>query len=255
MLDLLAQEGRSENNRTVTSTGPTGSASAGRRPRRSTEEVRARLLEAARDLFLVHGYEATYTKDIAAKAGVAEKVLYGNFASKAGIFDAAFTEPFAQLTDRYIAEWRDDDPATTTEQRIGGFVTGLFELAHRNRAILRSVLARRTTNGRDAGPDIIHHVARAIHSLRRIDQAQLPGVDQDAALIAVAGMVFGVVLLDDMLTPPGRRRPSRQRLQAEMTNLILHGVLRDQPTLSDVAINNQHHADVASPQVADQQSR
>jgi AcrR family transcriptional regulator len=213
----------------VTTTGPTRSASAGRRPRRSTEEVRARLLEAAHELFLAHGYEAIYTKDIAAKAGVAEKVLYANFAGKAGIFDAAFTEPFAQLTDRYIAEWQDNDAATTTEERIGGFVAGLFELAHRNRTVLRSVLARQITNGRDAGPDIIHHVARAIHSLRRIDQPQLPGVDQDAALIAVAGMVFGVVLLDDMLTPPGRRRPSRQRLEAEMTNLILHGVLHRDP--------------------------
>jgi AcrR family transcriptional regulator len=142
---------------------------------RVTEEVRARLLDAARELFLVQGYDATYTKDIAAKAGVAEKVLYGNFTSKAGIFDAAFTEPFAKLTDRYIAEWQDNHPATTTEERIGGVVTGLFELAHRNRAILRSVLARQTTDGRDAGPDIFHHVARAIHSLRRIDQPQLPG--------------------------------------------------------------------------------
>jgi AcrR family transcriptional regulator len=218
--------------------------------------VRARLLEAARELFLAHGYEATYTKDIAAKAGVAEKVLYSNFTAKAGIFDAAFTEPFAQLTDRYIAEWQDNDAATTTEERIGGFVTGLFELAHRHRAILRSVLARQTADGRDTGSDIIHHVARAIHSLKRIDQPQLPGVDQDAALIAVGGMVFGVVLLDDMLTPPGRRRPSRQRLQTEMTNLILDGVLHRGPSVaSDGAMGDQHHAGIAAQELANIQSR
>jgi len=211
----------------VTTTGP--NTPAARRQRRSTEEVRARLLEAARELFLSLGYEATYTKDIAAKAGVAEKVLYSNFTSKAGIFDAAFTEPFAQLTDRYIAEWQANDAATTTEERIGGFVTSLFELAHRNRAVLRSVLGRQTTDGRDGGPGIIHHVARAIDSLKRIDQAPVPGVDQDAARIAVAGMVFGVVLLDDMLTPPGQRRPGRKRLETEMTNLVLHGVLHRAP--------------------------
>jgi len=218
--------------------------------------VRARLLEAARELFQAHGYEATYTKEIAAKAGVAEKVLYGNFTSKAGIFDAAFTEPFAQLADRYISAWQGDDMGTTTEERIGGFVAGLFELAHRNRAILRSVVARQATNGRDADPDIIHHVARAIHSLERIDQPQLAGVDRDAARIAVAGMVFGVVLLDDMLTPPGRRRPSRQRLQTEMTNLILHGVLhRDQPAPSEGAIGDHPQAGIAAQELQDMHSR
>jgi hypothetical protein len=56
-----------------------------KRQRRSTEEVRKRLLDAARELFLAHGYEQTYTKDIAQKAGVAEKVLFSNFESKAGI--------------------------------------------------------------------------------------------------------------------------------------------------------------------------
>jgi AcrR family transcriptional regulator len=187
--------------------------------------------KAARELFLAQGYEATYTKDIAANAGVAEKVLYGNFVNKAGIFDAAFTEPFAQLADRYIADWAHDDPGRSTEDRISGFVTGLYELAHRNRAVLRAVLARQATDSSDTHPEIIHHVARVIHSLRRIDQPQLPGVDQDSATIAVAGMVFGVVLLDDLLTPTGQRRPGRQRLQTEMTGIILHGVLHRGPEL------------------------
>lgn len=203
----------------------TPSPATARRPRRTTEEVRARLLEAARELFLAQGYEATYTKDIAAKAGVAEKVLYGNFVTKAGIFDAAFTEPFAHLADRYIADWAQTDSARTTAERIAEFIAGLYELAHRNRAVLRAVLARQAIDNSAAHPEIIQHVARVIHSLRRIDQPQLAGVDQDSATIAVAGMVFGVVLLDDLLTPSGQRRPGRQRLQAEMTGIVLDGVL------------------------------
>lgn len=195
-----------------------------RRPRRSTEEVRARLLEAARELFLAQGYDATYTKEIAARAGVAEKVLYGNFASKAGIFDAAFTEPFARLADDYVAEWESDD-ATPLEERVDRFVKQLFTLAHGNRTVLRTVFARHVIGGTEEAPEIIHHVARAIHSLRRVDRAQLVGVDQDATILSVAGMVFGVVLLDDLLVPPGTRRPSRERLRQEMSALVLHGVL------------------------------
>lgn len=199
-----------------------------RRPRRSSEEVRSRLLDAARSLFLAQGYDGTSTKQIAAEASVAEKVLFANFGSKAGVFDAAFTEPFAKLVDAYVAEWRLDDE-TPVEERIARFVASLFRLACRNRAVLRAVLARQIAEGSDSSAEIISHVARAIDSLRRVDQARLEGVDQDAAIVAVAGMVFGVALLDELATPPGRRRPSRERLQSEMTNLILHGVLHRVP--------------------------
>jgi AcrR family transcriptional regulator len=202
-----------------------------KRQRRSSEEVRERLLEAARELFLANGYEQTFTKEIAARAGVAEKVLFGNYATKAGIFDAAFIAPFAELADRYIAAWQRDAAATTTvEERIASFVSGLYELAHKNRAILRAVLVRQVAGGPDAHSEIISHIARTIDSLAAIEQHDITGVDQDAATIAVAGMVFGVALLDDMLTVSGRRRPSRKRLENEMTDLVLYGVLhRHQP--------------------------
>jgi AcrR family transcriptional regulator len=203
-------------------------ATPARRPRRSTEEVRERLLDASRELFLANGYEATSTKQIAAKAGVAEKVLYGNFGSKAGIFDATFVEPFADLADRYVAAWG-EEATSTLEERISSFVSGLYDLVYSNRAVLRAALTRRSAGGTNAHSEIITHLARTIQSIMRIEQQTLPDVDQSAALIAVAGMVFGVVLLDDMLTPPGQRRPGRKRLETEMTNLVLHGVLHRAP--------------------------
>jgi AcrR family transcriptional regulator len=193
-----------------------------RRPRRSTEEVRARLLAAARELFLANGYEATYAKHIAERAVVAEKVLFANFGSKAGLFDAAFVEPFADLVDRYVAAWGEEDGSSAIEERISTFVTALYELAHENRTVLRHAQRR---EGSDAHREIVRHLARTIQSVMRVEQHELPGVDQNASLIAVAGMVFGVVLLDDMLTPPGTRRLSRRRMETEITQLILHGVL------------------------------
>jgi AcrR family transcriptional regulator len=200
-----------------------------RRPRRSTEEVRERLLDAAQQLFRADGYDATATKRIAERAGVAEKVLFGNFGSKAGIFDAAFVEPFSELADRYVAEW-DKDASSTVEERISNFISGLYGLAHKNHTVLRAALARQAGNGSDAHSEILRHLARTIQSLMRIEQQTLPGVDQNSALIAVAGMVFGVVLLHDMLRPPRQRRPTRKRLETEMTGLILHGVLHRHPT-------------------------
>ena len=55
-----------------------------KRQRRSTEEVRKRLLDAARELFLAHGYEQTYTQDTT-RAGVipvtAQELISGRVSS------------------------------------------------------------------------------------------------------------------------------------------------------------------------------
>jgi AcrR family transcriptional regulator len=53
-------------------------------PRRHarSEGTRTRLLSAARDLFLVRGYEATPVRAIADKAGVTIGAFYGHFGSK-----------------------------------------------------------------------------------------------------------------------------------------------------------------------------
>jgi hypothetical protein len=49
-------------------------------------------------------------------------------------------------------------------------------------------------------------------------------VDPPATIAAAAAMVLGVVLLDELLFPAGTRRPGRDRMTAELTSLILHGV-------------------------------
>ncbi|GAA2636956.1 TetR/AcrR family transcriptional regulator [Streptomyces axinellae] len=60
---------------------PAPSDSAGER-RRDAAATRKRLLEAARDLFAERGYEAATVRDIAARAGVNQALLFRYFGSK-----------------------------------------------------------------------------------------------------------------------------------------------------------------------------
>jgi AcrR family transcriptional regulator len=180
------------------------------------------LLDAARELFLAHGYDATTTRDICVRSGVAEAQLFSNFGSKDGIFDAAFVTPFAELVDRYVAAWTGAAPDSTAEERVAMFVNGLYDLASRHRTILLACVNRRVTNGATGRSDILDHLARTLHEM---DTIQVPGLDVPAAIVAAAGMVLGVVLLDDMLTPIGQRRIGRARITDQMTQLIVHGAL------------------------------
>lgn len=54
--------------------------------RRNPEEKRARLLAAARELFISQGFDGTTTKQIAIRSGVSEGILFHQFGSKVGLF-------------------------------------------------------------------------------------------------------------------------------------------------------------------------
>jgi AcrR family transcriptional regulator len=55
----------------------------------TSEQTRARLLQAAADVFAARGYDGTRVADIAATAGVSNGALYAHFGSKAELLVAA----------------------------------------------------------------------------------------------------------------------------------------------------------------------
>lgn len=75
-------------------------------PRRNAAATRARLLEAAREQFLRHGYRATSLRAIAAQAGVDVMLIRRYFGSKEQLFTAA-----TDVSDNVEVVHRADDDA------------------------------------------------------------------------------------------------------------------------------------------------
>jgi len=206
----------------------TSQAQRSRRPRRPGAEVHELLLAAARELFTTKGYAGATTKEIAERAGVSERLLFSHFGSKDELFQVAVEEPFLELVADYMRSWEVNVPELTSEDRIHRFVSGLFDLAGENRAILRSALARRAESGEDPEERLISDLARALGGLEGTAVAVeepygFRGLDPPVTVAAAGAMIFGMALLDDLLFPPGSRRPSRDRLTREMTQLLFHG--------------------------------
>jgi AcrR family transcriptional regulator len=80
---------------------PKTKARPARRPRRPTEEIIDRLIDAAGDEFERKGYPGTKTAAIARKAGVAEALIFSNFGSKARLFHDSIFKPL----DRHMQEF------------------------------------------------------------------------------------------------------------------------------------------------------
>jgi AcrR family transcriptional regulator len=194
-----------------------------RRPRRSTGEIRTLLVDAARALFLANGYEHTTTRDIAAKAGVTEKLLYTNFGTKADLFEAAVLESFTEIVEDYTTIWTAKDDGLTPEQRMSKLVNALFTLAEESRSLLRSAL------GSTEEPDalLLDRFAQTLQSMQgaayEVIETEGYRYDPPASIAATAAMVFGMALMDDMLFPAGRRRPSRARRIDAMVQILSYG--------------------------------
>jgi AcrR family transcriptional regulator len=197
-----------------------------RRTRRPSADIRALLVEAARELFLTHGFEATTTKQICERAGVAEPLLFTNFGSKAELFEIAVLAPIAEFVSDYAASWKSTE-AAAPEQRADAFVRGLYTLVQRNRTVLLAALVQRMDRNSDGQRDVLDRVAATLQGLRGVSELErYEDVDPPAAVTAALGMVLGVALLDDLLFARDTRRPSRDRLITEMEKLILYGTTR-----------------------------
>src|SRR5262245_50966060 len=70
------------------------------RPSIEPGSSRTRLLQAAKRLFALQGYEQTATSAIAREAGTSESQLMRYFGGKVGLLDALFNEAWSELNER-----------------------------------------------------------------------------------------------------------------------------------------------------------
>lgn len=85
---------------------------------REREDVRSRILDAARELFVQRGYEATTMRAIAEKIEFTPTAIYHHFASKEALLHEICATDFAQLAGSFQKIGRIADPIERID-RIG----------------------------------------------------------------------------------------------------------------------------------------
>jgi len=111
---------------------------ASRRARRSTSEIRERILEAAREAFASRGFAGATTRQIAASADVAEPLIFNHFGNKAELFAAAVLQPFNDRFAEFIAH--SDTLPLDRELRSAEFVHALYPFLRRNAGLLLAMI-------------------------------------------------------------------------------------------------------------------
>jgi AcrR family transcriptional regulator len=217
---------------------------ARRAARRPGKEVRALLLDAAAKLFAEHGYEGTKTREIAERAQVGESVIFRNFGSKAGLFEAVVVQPFIDAIDRWAASVHEFPPDSADPDVITrAFVVGFYDVAEEHRELLQTLIGARTAGSNSDLAEVAgiigEHLSRSMLVVQQVllDQmgarSDLHGLDPPVTTAATVGAILSLVLLGDWLLVPYGKRPSRERQIEELTQLLQHGVQHRGDTPAD----------------------
>lgn len=112
-----------------------------RSPRTDGEATRARLLEAAGQLFSQQGFAETTGKAIAQRAGADLASINYHFGSRNGLYQAVLLEAHRQILDLQDLQ-RIAASGLSAQQRLHALLTGLVERAQQPEAWAPRVLAR-----------------------------------------------------------------------------------------------------------------
>lgn len=215
------------------------STTAQRQPaasRRSSEQVRALLIEAARELFSEQGYRAT-TKDLAARAGVAESVLYSRFGSKAELFRTTVVSAFTEFIDDWVTSWESQPVDADIEVMARSYIEGLYDMARRNRRLLRVLMASPDDDPdsplREISESISRHFANSLARVQRVVRlgaaARGYPLDEPISIAVNTAMVISTAVFDEWFLPDECRDAGRERLLRELHATCVHGIAHRPP--------------------------
>jgi len=106
-------------------------------PHRRGDARRAAMLEAARDVFLAHGYEGAQMQAVALRAGASKETLYRHFPNKAALFEAVIGD----IADRLGARVSDPDANMPVSEALETFGLSFLEGVLRSDALALHRLA------------------------------------------------------------------------------------------------------------------
>ncbi|WP_322780755.1 helix-turn-helix domain-containing protein [Frankia sp. Cas4] len=199
------------------------------RSRRSSATVRSLVLGAARELFDEHGYEHVTTREIAARAGVTQALVFRHFGTKANLFVEAVYRPFYDFVAEYVRQWIEHGHgARSAEQTTRDFVGGLYLLLIDNHKLLLALPGGPSGGSPELRTRAGAFLQEVFDKLEREIEAEVAVLDAPVVDVALSvrftvALVYGATVLDDMLFPAGRQHPTRARLVEEMAGFVIRG--------------------------------
>ena len=201
--------------------------SGGRRSRRSSAEVRERLIDAARRAFAERGFSGATTREIAESASTSEAVLFRQFGSKAALFAASVMQPFSSFVGRFAAKWTTMTADHSAHLPTRELFSELFESFQDQRDIL---LALMTVHRHEPDIHVEADLSIILDQVERLARREFEIAGWDPTNIAVDvrvgfGMLLGTSMFREWLYANKPHITDTQILDG-MVDVLIGGVSR-----------------------------
>jgi len=194
------------------------------RSRRSGDEVRARMLGAAREVFAERGYAGATTKQIAIRAEVGEVLLFRHFGNKEGLFDEAVLVPFDSFVDQWSDRWARHGLSGDSIFELGrAYIELLYGFFDDNRQLVVALLSAQAHHP-SAVARLQAMFVRLAETVREATaEYGLTTRDPVSTVRLTFGMVLSTVEHAQLFFADGAQ-PSRAELVDQLTRYMLYGV-------------------------------
>lgn len=161
----------------------------------STENTKARLLEAAIELFRSHGYSGVSVRDIATAVGISAPGLYNHFPNKKALYQAAVAEAFEDKAIRMLEALRSDAPPLA---RLERFIHTATDVIRRSPAF-RCLMDRELLDGDSERLEFLGQAvfARVQRPFMALLEELKPGCDA----FLISEMILGMLKQHDAMGP------------------------------------------------------
>ena len=183
------------------------------------KERREQLLDIARALFAVRGYDGTSVEEIAAKAGVSKPVVYEHFGGKEGLYAVVVDREMERLLGMVVRALRD---GVHYRDKLEQAALALLEYIEESTDGFR-ILVRDShgTSGTGGFASLLSEIAHQVeHVLGQ--EFDLRGYDDKTAPM-YAQMLVGMVALTGQWWLEARK-PKREEVAAHVVNLAWNGL-------------------------------
>ena len=201
---------------------------AKRKVREITQIRRQDILTAAEKLFSQKGFKGTTTKELAAKAGVHETVLFRHFANKRELYRATVELKLARnrpaALERMERASKDRDDRAFFEALAIGLLTRFEEDPSIPRLILHSALDGHEPPKVTAERQLRVEQPTLDYVSKRIREGAFRRIDPHHAVYAFGAMLFGYIVRQQILGMASVQKYSREKIAKDFVTIFLEGM-------------------------------
>jgi TetR/AcrR family transcriptional regulator len=201
---------------------------AKRKVREITKVRRQDILNAAEKLFSQKGFNGTTTKELAARAGVHEAVLFRHFKNKRELYRATLDVKVARNRDAALAQM--DQYATERDDRgffealALGLLTRFEDDPSIPRLILHSALDGHEPKKVTAARQLRVEQPTLDYIDRRIREGAFREMEPSHAVIAFGAMLFGYIVRQQIIGMSSHQKYNRRQISRDFVTIFLDGM-------------------------------